>query len=349
MELSDFIAYWRIIRKRGWLTVALVATTAATIIGVSLMKPPTYRASVRFQVTALPPSDVTLYQDARRGAYRDEIAAVRSNFISMLTSLEIAWEVVEVLDIPMQGREIVKRMEVEEPTDSDFVRLLVTAEDPQLAADIANTFIAVTFQRYGELNARPLTLSREFITSQLEQTQRELLEAQTELIRFQIENGIGTLDSSISAQQSLIRSLELAHDEALAKGDLQGAASYEEIINQRQMELQDIIQLSSQYATLESRVRQLQSAYNLLVGKETEARLKENEALNLGFIQVFSSARVPDQPEPQVSIPILSLGMVIALVVGVMLAFLWEYLGQRHLLAPSAPVAGEAIEFADAQ
>jgi uncharacterized protein involved in exopolysaccharide biosynthesis len=348
MDVRELIIYWHIIKKRLWLIALLVATTGAGIVGFSFTQPPVYEATVRFQVTALPPEDVTLYQAARGGQYREEIAYTENNLTDLITSLEVAWNTVEEMGLQMKGRELQERVVVEESPGSDFVSVTVTAEDPKLAADLVNTLISVALRRYGELNAYPITMAREFISNQVEQARQDLLAAQADMTRFQIESKVGTLESSISAQHALIRSLALAHDQALAEGNRQEAANYEEIITERQLELQELIQLSSEYATLEAQVRQLQSTYNFLLQKETEARLKENEAFNLGFVQVLGAAQAPNEPEPRVRVSILALGLLVSLVIGLAIAFVWEYLERTQLNASPEPATEGTVGLADA-
>lgn len=329
--LSELITYWRIVRKRWWLILILVATTVAAVVGFSLTKPSLYRASVRVQVTAAPPSDVTLYQGAKAGTFSEEVTLTRASFMEVIASLDVAWQVVDTLKLPMTGKQLLQKITVEDFPTSSLVRVSAVAEDPQQVTDIANAFVQAALQQYGQLNAYPLTLSREFIKDQLEQTQEELQQAQTELIRFQIENRIATLDDTITTLQNLIRSLELAHDEALAVGNTSAAENYDALVSARLRELQNIVQLKNQYDTLDSRVRQLQETYNFLLEKETEARLKENEALNLSFIQVLGQARVPTDPEPRLSPKVLVLAGIVSLALGVMLAFLTEYIGSMDL------------------
>lgn len=331
MHQTDVMAYMRIVLKRLWLILLLVGSTVATVVSASLLRPPIYRTTVRFQVTALPPSDVTLYQATRStGAYNEEIATTRANFIEVLTSLEVAWETVDELNLPMSGSELVARTDVVEPADSGFVRLSVVAGQPALAADLANTLLSVAIRRYGELNARPLTLAREFIAEQIEQTQAELDEAQNELVAFQAQNSVGTLDGAVEAQTSLIRALALAHDEAISSGDEIGAASYQRLIDQRRLELQELIRLSGTYTTLETRVSQLHDSYSYLLDKMTEARLKENQARNLAFVQVLGQARVPNEPEPPVGVSILVLSIAVSTAIGVLLALGWEVVERRQ-------------------
>lgn len=223
MIASDLVQYRQIIVKRLWLITLLVVSTLTTVAAVSLTRPRLYQTTVRFQVTALLPSDVSLYQATRSGGYREEIAATQANFLEVLTSLEVAWDTVNALQLPISGRELAQKVSIQDSNTSDFVKLTVRAERPQQAADIANTLIAVAIKRYGEINARPLTVAQDFISSQIDETQRELNNARSELIAFQAANNLGTLSGAVDAQVSLIRSLQLGHDEALSRGEAQQA------------------------------------------------------------------------------------------------------------------------------
>ena len=59
--------------------------------------------------------------------------------------------------------------------------------------------------------------SRPFIASQIDENQKALDQARTDLTTFQAKNNLGSLDAAISSQVGLIRSLQLNHDEALAQ------------------------------------------------------------------------------------------------------------------------------------
>jgi uncharacterized protein involved in exopolysaccharide biosynthesis len=335
---SDFARYARILFHRLWLIIMLVAATESTVAVISLTRPLVYETSVRFQITAPPPSDVTLYQGTRSTSSVDPLTATRTDFISVLTSQDVAWDTVDSLKLPISGREVQQMVSVQQATDSNFIILTLRAADPQQAADIANGLIAAAVKRYGQMNAQPLTTSETFIASQLDQTQQALQQARVDMTSFQAQHGVGSLDGSINSQIGLIRSLQLNHDEAVAQGNLQEAANLQTLIDQRTVELTALINLSGQYAALQLRLNNLQTTYDFLQGKLTQAQLSENQARNLDAVQVFGSARVPDQPNPRLSMAIMVLSAAVATIAGVILAFLWEY------MAPSKPKAAPARE-----
>jgi uncharacterized protein involved in exopolysaccharide biosynthesis len=337
-DLSDIGRYARIILHRLWLIVLLVAATEGTVAAISFVRPMVYETSVRFRIVTVPPSDVTLYQTSGSTSSVDPLTATRTDFISVLTSLDVAWDTVDALKLPISGREVQQMVTVQQATDSDFIILTLKAGNPQQAAAIANGLVAAAVKRYGQMSAQPLTTGEAFIASQLDQTQKELQQARAEMTNFQTQNSLGSLDGAISSQIGLIRSLQLNHDDAVAQGDQPRAVNFQVLIDQRTAELTTLINLSGPYDTLQLRLNGLQSTYDYLQSKLTEAQLSENQALNLDAVQVFGPARVPDQPNPRLTVGLMVLSAAVATIAGVMLAFLWEY------LAPSKPKVAAAHE-----
>jgi uncharacterized protein involved in exopolysaccharide biosynthesis len=349
MKAQDLSRYWQILKKRGWLPILLTVVTVGTMLALSLLAAPVYVASVRFQVTAPPPGEVSLFSVFGRPSLREEISYTRDNFASVVTSRDVAWDVIEDLQLDMTASELEELIAVDAVQDTDFTMITVSTNDPQLSADIANTLMKHGLAKYGEISAYGTTTSREFISSQLDTIGVQLEQSQQELIAFKIENKIGNLENLISSQQTLIRSLNLARDQALAEGQIEAAANYDEIIADRNLELQDLVQLNDEYSVLERKVLRLTQTYDFLLEKEMEAQLKENEALNLGFIQPLGEARVPGEPEPAIEFGILSLGAVLSLILGIAIVFLWEYFERTNQPTSSVSVAEGKIEFADAR
>jgi len=325
MSLEDILIYWRVVWKRIWLIGLLIGSTIGTMLLMMYTAKPVYVASVRFQVRTPPSSDVTLFSGFRAPSAQEEIAYTRAEFIDVLTSLAVAWDVVEELGVNMQGEDLHERITVEDIANSTLTKVSVSADDPQLAADLVNKLIEVALQRYGQIRAQPATMARQFIQQQLEIVGKDLDQAEQDLVMFQVEHKVGVLDTLISSQQSLIRSLNLERDQALAEGRTEAAAAYDRLIARREAELQEQIQLSTTYSDLVRKVNQLQGTYNLLLEKQTEATLKENEILSVSFIQVIGEARVPTKPKPPIRWSIVALGGVVSLITGVMGAFIWEY------------------------
>lgn len=304
-------SYWSIIYKRLWLILLLFVSTVVTIIGISYLSPPTYLASTRFEVTAPPPTDVELFSTRMEYNPETEILLTRDRFIDVMTGQTVARQVIETLQLPMDPEELQSLILIEEVQSPNnfqtqappelarqLMKVGVQSTDPELAADLTNTLVSIALQRYGELRSQSKTTTRTFIASQLESTKQELNRVQEDLIDFQIKNTVGDLPQAIALQQELIYDLRKNRDLAQAQGKLEEVASFNKLIQERGVELQNLVSLELEYANLTVDLDQNRSAYELLLEKGTEATLKENEIRSLGFIQVSGAVDPPSNPLP---------------------------------------------------
>ncbi len=330
MSLQELLAYVRVLRRRWWLVVITILVTLGTIIFLSYTRPSMYRARVHFMVVRPLVGGVSLYE-LRAPTSREAINYTRSNFLEILQGGVIAWRTVEETGVDMRGDDLQRSATIEESKDSDLITLIVTASDPDEAALLANGMVQAALKYYGEIQAAPAVNSRQFIQQQLNIASDELRQAQRDLTQFQIENNIGMLDTEITSQQSLLRSLQLQRDQAEAEGQLDRVAAYERLIAQHERELQRLVSLNTQYVMLKAEVGRAQSVYNLLLDKLTEATLKENEILNTNFIQVVEPASPPRRPMAPLSPKILVVGAIAAVALGIALAFLLEYVETLRL------------------
>jgi succinoglycan biosynthesis transport protein ExoP len=329
METRAALRFFRVLKKRWWLILLLMLSTVCSIMVAFYTETPVYRSSLKFLFTSPPTAGLTIYSDFRTPDMRSEISYGRANFIEILGSTSTVWQAMQTLGIGLSVEDVV--VVVEPSEDSEIVRLIVEADDPQIAANMANALMDEALRTYGALLAKSTTMSHKFLSQQLDVAYAEWKQAQEKLVQFQIENGISDLQSALSSKQVLIRSLSLERDSAWVKGDLQAVAGYGEMIADREKELQDLIWLSSQYAELETDVKQAESVYKLLLSRETEAVLKENEILNVGFVSVLEPARPSSHPIPAFKPKIVLLGAVVSIAVGVFLAWGWEYLETQNV------------------
>jgi len=101
---------------------------------------------------------------------------------------------------------------------------------------------------------------------------------------------------------------------------------YDRSIAQREADLLALIGLSAQYNDLEAALQQAESNYNFLLSKQNEARLKESQARDVGFIQIIEPARLPEAPaRPPIS-RLLLVGGAISLAASLLLVFVLEFI-----------------------
>ena len=101
---------------------------------------------------------------------------------------------------------------------------------------------------------------------------------------------------------------------------------YDQLIVDRESRLLGLIGLRSEYDSLQSTIYEIQANVDFLVAKANEAALKESQSLNASFIQIVEPARQPDRPAPSKTPRLLLVGAAISLAVGVILAFVLEFI-----------------------
>ena len=97
------------------------------------------------------------------------------------------------------------------------------------------------------------------------------------------------------------------------------------LIDERSAELASLISLTEPYDVLRQALSEAENSYFFLSGKENEALLKEDQAMNVGFIQIVEPARRPDKPAPSQMNRLMLVAGVSSILGGVILAFVLEF------------------------
>ncbi|MBP6786178.1 MAG: hypothetical protein KA170_01215 [Candidatus Promineofilum sp.] len=127
MELND---YFRIIRQRGWVVLALMALTAAAAFGFSKMQTPVYESTLRM-----------LVQPSRTDFGQAQAAkTLLSSYEQWLYSSYRAQSVIDNLQLDMTPGELMGDVRVSSDGNSFIIQLSVENTDPDLANDIARTW-----------------------------------------------------------------------------------------------------------------------------------------------------------------------------------------------------------------
>ena len=103
---------------------------------------------------------------------------------------------------------IQNRLKVTQKGHTDLVTLKVTAESPQLAAEIANTYGEDYLAFVQEINKRAAVSVRAFIESQLEKVRQELQNQEKALADFKKREGLLTLEGTAQALVSRFSEIE---------------------------------------------------------------------------------------------------------------------------------------------
>ncbi len=206
-------SYLAILRKWLWVMVLLFVATMSVIGYSALTARPVYRASVRLQVLAVEPEEVTLFTQVRNVATADEIIATQSDFISVVTSDLVALRTIAQLNLGISAADLLDRIAA--VRDGDFLVVSAEGDSPQQAESIASTVVEHALRYYREVRSRPAVVSGQFIQQQLEQAKQTLAAAEDALLKFKLQNNLGSLDREIQAYQDAVRSLRFERDNAL--------------------------------------------------------------------------------------------------------------------------------------
>ncbi len=165
----------------------------------------------------------------------------------------------------------------------------------------------------------------------------------TALAMAQLRARIKVLEDEIKASQTAAQraaegsderalALRRASEQAAALASLRGELAaqealhleYDTAIKRWETELTSLIALSNEYSRLNNAVARAQSTRDFLFNKVLEARLKEQQAQNVGYLRIVEPARRPDQPVPSRTLQVALVGGLLSLVVGAVLALVFE-------------------------
>lgn len=116
-------------------------------------------------------------------------------------------------------------------------------------------------------------------------------------------------------------------------------ARYAQMIAQREAELSALIGLRAEYDNLEAAVARAQDSFTFLADKAVEARLKENQGLTAGYLQIVEPARIPTNPAASQTLRLALVGGILAILVGIVLAFLLEFAGSLRRSPQPGPAS----------
>jgi uncharacterized protein involved in exopolysaccharide biosynthesis len=177
--------------------------------------------------------------------------------------------------------------------------------------------------RRGQENA---TLEVARLTARIRALEEEAAEAVARAAETRLEPVEGP--KSDTEASALRQAAELRATIAALRGELAGQrglqTEYDRAIAQWETDLTSLIGLSDEFTRLSTAVKQAQDTRDFLFNKALEAHLKQQQGLSVGYLKIVEPARRPDQPLPSRMLQIALLGGLLSLLVGGILAFLFE-------------------------
>jgi uncharacterized protein involved in exopolysaccharide biosynthesis len=250
------------------LIVGFVAVTAV-VLGLNwYLSEPGYQAKVKLQITTPEEEDVTLFDERSSFNERDRITVARNNFTVVLESSAVRKMTIDQLGLT--GTDAEYEVEVTPIRDADFVDVFIVANDPELAAEIANTHVAMAIKRMGDLRALPSITAKENFTQELNSAALTMSAAENAFSTFQLENGVVSLESEIGVQQQVLQQLELERNQllfAIPSAEVDLVAPIEALIEQREAELQPLLTLRRTHRALQENVTTAAANYEAVLAQ----------------------------------------------------------------------------------
>ncbi len=385
-EEVNLLDYWRVIRKRRRMIGGLCLAAVSAALGISLLLPKIYESTA----TLLPSLESkdggglgALLSAAGGAAGAAQSLGVNlpgtpatptDLFVAMLKSRIMADEVIgqfRLVDLfeteTMQDtRKLLEAMTRITVTKEKVIKITVEAKQPQLAADLANFYVANLDRLNRTLNVSKAGQNRAFIERRLAETQVNLVKAEEALKAFQTQNktvaveaqskalieAAAMIQGQITAQEvqlqvmsgylstdypelSRVRSsidelrkqLYMLESGKGGKGMLPGDRLHPAMVT--------VPSLALEYGRLMRELKVQETLYTLLTSQHEQAKLAE--ARDTPTVQVLDPA-VPAEKKSRPSITLnMIIGGLVALFVGLFLAFFLEYLERVGLRRAQGP------------
>lgn len=362
-ESNNLWLFLEVLARRRTLifTLVLIATLAAVVI--SFILPQWYEANALL----LPPKDSSLpigglsqlaeIASVVEGLNLPVMVTPSDVYARMLSSRTVASAIVDSFDLKTRYKTETltdtylalaqhSRFGV---TEEGLLSLAVEDRDPQIAADIANGFVAELDRLNRDISSGRARRNREFVEDRVSQVETQLDSARHEFERFQMANKAVDFDEQtrLAVEQAIVLKVSLSTIEIdiRMKEQLMGADNPELIEKRRQrdvikQELNNLERgtgdssffslpisavpgLRGRYEVLYSRVSVNERLYAILLEQLEQAKLTENE--DLPTVSVLDYATPPEiRSRPQRSLIVIAT-FLISFIVAVFLAATLEY------------------------
>lgn len=205
---------------------------------------------------------------------------------------------------------------------------LITLRQKELDRLLAlQPMYAILEANYNEaLQQYRLTLTP-LLAGQRKAAEEKFRSAEKAFNEYKAQNNISSLQDEITLNNDLLKALQTSLDQRKLDDSTRDVviSQIDELIVQRKKELDRLSALQSTYNVREEKVNEAQANYQHILSKYTEADLTATVLRAAKFIQVIEPAQAPIKPINN-WVQLLVLGVLGSLGLGVILAFLLDYL-----------------------
>lgn len=367
---------WRLLEiialRLRFIVVFVLAVTILSAITAFLL-PKYYRA----RVLLLPPKDEQL--KLGQGAGIQDFVSITSGlalpvratptdiYARILKSRSIADRVIEGNKLKEHYDlesvvEVLNRLEERSDfrvTDEGLLEISFSDRNPQMAADVANSYAAELDRLNREVTSTRARITREFIGNRLMEVARELDSARTALRQFQSRHKAIDLgqQTQLAIQSAVNLKVALAENEMeLNLKEQSLSASHPEVITLKRRVEQIRDQISSlefgskdssflnlpvsevpllkvRLAELTSRVQVSEALFQILTEQYEQAKIQEK--MDTPTISVLDAAYPPELPYSPQKKMIVAVAAALALILAIFFALMLDYFDNLRKKAPA--------------
>ncbi len=201
-EEVDIIEYLKVIYKYKLMILIGTIVVVMTAGAVSIKKPDVYQSTASF----LPSAGNELMIGAQAGLTISSGNKSKDILLALLESKRVAEEVIKKLNLMtvwdakhLEGAIDVLKDSSKIFEEKGLIKITVSAQDSQLAARIANSYLECLSETTDEISITRAKGSLVFIAKRLEETSKALNQAELSLRDFEAEHKMISLDEQIKA------------------------------------------------------------------------------------------------------------------------------------------------------
>ena len=216
-----FLDYWRVIRSRKEVILAVVLLVVVTGTAFTLTLPKTYMADARIMVRE-DAMDVDVFERQFNQGYNPFFLRTQYEIIQ---SRQILYQVMNNLNLQQvwgekanedgtpltreeAWRELSTSVKVQQYRDTSLIAIQVYREDPEEAARIANEIAAVYRDQRLSLKRRETKRAIEALENEMQKQQEKVDQAEQELEKVRKEMGVTVLFEGVRADKVRLQQLE---------------------------------------------------------------------------------------------------------------------------------------------
>ncbi|OGV43754.1 MAG: hypothetical protein A2X46_08660 [Lentisphaerae bacterium GWF2_57_35] len=216
-----FLDYWRVIKSRKEIVMAVTLLIVITGVAVTFMQPKKYSSTVRILVRE-DSMDVDVFERQMIQGYNPFFLRTQER---ILKSTPLLYAVIDNLNLqavwgqqynddksPITKEDALATLsssiKIEQDRDTSLINISVTQEDRELAARIANEMAAVYREQRLDVKRSELRRAIEVLDNEVQKQQEKVDQAESELERIRQEVGVSFLGQGFRADKVRLQQLE---------------------------------------------------------------------------------------------------------------------------------------------